>query len=608
MLLASALVAPLTVAGPVAVLTQHNDNSRTGANLGETWLSTKNVNTNQFGLLFTRSVDDLIYAQPLVMTNVSIPGKGIHNVVYVATVNNSVFAFDADDPSVVAPYWQVSFLSPNVVPPSNTDMTGACGGAYLDFSGHMGIVSTPVIDSETGTVYLLVRTKETSGNAVEFVQRLHALDTATGAERLNSPVRIDATYPGTGDGSVGGFLSFDGQKQNQRSGLLLVNGVVYVAWASHCDWGPYHGWIMGYDARTLQQVRVYNDTPNGSNGGIWMGGQGLAADPNGNIYLTTGNGSVGIANNPRSIINRGESFLKLTPQGAIFTVSSWFTPFSWSYLESYDLDVGSGGVLLIPGTDLAFSGGKQGVLYLVKRDNMGGLSSSNSDTNVVQSMSLTGGLFGGSVWWDGPDGSYVYVWLAGNRLRQFKFDWAAGKFQVPNYAQSAAVATNGWPGGILALSADAARVGSGIVWASRHLDGSAGHTVQRGILHAFDAANVSRELWNSEMLPARDAVGLFAKFVPPTVANGKVYLATFSNRLDVYGLFPVLRLLVPAEGQALLQWPTNSGLGMVLQVSSALASRNWAKVTNQAVATNGMFELVLPASEPQSFYRLKDSQ
>src|ERR1035441_8135111 len=208
----------------VAVLTQHNDLARTGANLSETTLNTANVNTNQFGLVFTRAVDDQIYAQPLLMTNVNLGAKGTHNIVIVATVTNSVYAFDADTPSASTPYWQVSFNGPGIVPPTHTDMTGACGGKYKDFSGSMGIVGTPVIDPTAGTIYLVARTKE---NGTNFVQRLHALEAHPGAEQSNSPVVITATYSGTGAGNLGGIITFDSQKQNQRPGLALVNGIVY---------------------------------------------------------------------------------------------------------------------------------------------------------------------------------------------------------------------------------------------------------------------------------------------------------------------------------------------------------------------------------------------
>jgi hypothetical protein len=201
-----------------------------------------------------------------------------------------------------------------------------------------------VIEPETGTLYLVARTKE---NGVTFVQRLHALDIATGLERTNSPIVISATYPGNGDGSSGGTIRFDPQKQNQRAGLTLVEGIVYITWSSHCDWGPYHGWVIGYDASSLKQVVVYNDTPDGYNGGIWMSGQAPAADTNGNLYLVTGNGSVGLPGDPQAIINRGESFLKLTHNGSSLDVTSWFTPYNWPTLENGDIDLGSGGLLLI---------------------------------------------------------------------------------------------------------------------------------------------------------------------------------------------------------------------------------------------------------------------
>ncbi|HTI98436.1 MAG TPA: PA14 domain-containing protein [Dongiaceae bacterium] len=521
----------------VAVLTEHNNLAHTGANLEETTLNVANVNTNTFGLIYTRPVDDQMYAQPLIMTNVDIPGKGVHNLVILATVNDSVYAYDADDPNVTEPYWTNSFINPpNVVPPSNKDLSalGSCGGNYNDFSGNMGIVGTPVIDPNTETMYLVARTKE---NGSTFVQKLHALDIRTGQEKPNSPVEITATYPGTGDGSVGGVITFDPARQNQRSALSLVNGVIYITWSSHCDLGPYHGWIIGYDETNLSRVVVYNDTPNGSNGGIWMSGDGISADPNGNLYLVVGNGTVGDNGDPRNLTNRGESFLKLTRNGGTLDIASWFTPYNYQQLENGDIDLGSSGLLLIPGTTLAFSGGKQGVGYLVDRDNMGGLSSTSADTNIIQSFSLTSDqLHGGMVWWDGAGVSCGYSWPASVFLQQYRFDRAAGEFILPAFAQSPSSAPGGQPGGILAISADGTNAGSGILWASVQLTGNANQSVRPGILHAYDAQDVSHELWNTEQISARDGVGNFAKFVPPTVANGKVYLATFSGRLNVYGL------------------------------------------------------------------------
>lgn len=535
--LTSLLFGLLSVAkADVAVLTQHNDLERTGANLNESILNTSNVNTNQFGLLFARNVDDQIHGQPLIVPRVSLGAKGAHSLAIVATVSDSVYAFDAEDPAVGAPYWQVNFLGPNVVPPRATDMTGACGGEYSDFSGNIGIVSTPVIDLPSQTVFLVARTVESGAN---FVQRLHALDLRTGAERPRSPVTIGATYPGHGAGSANGLVTFDPQKANQRAGLALVKGVVYIGWSSHCDWGPYHGWLLGYDAATLERVVVYNTTPEGSNGGIWMSGQAPAADAQGNLYVAVGNGTVGTRDNPADLINRGESLLKLTRSGGSLQVASWFTPHNWDYLERTDNDFGNSGPLLIPGTSLAFSGSKEGRVFLIDREHMGGLSQINADTNIVQSFQVSApgssfGLFGSAVWWDGPEGSYAYLWCKEDYLRQYKFDHAAGKFLLPESARNPTRAKI--PGGMLSLSANGKNTGSGIVWATYAPKGDPNHQVCPGILCALDAQDVGRELWNSDQAGARDSAGSFSKFSPPTVANGKVYLATFSNQLKVYGL------------------------------------------------------------------------
>src|SRR6266699_6526622 len=244
----------------VSVLTQHNDNTRSGWNDNETALTTSNVNVQQFGAVFTLTVDDQVYAQPLVVGHLYI-GGGYHNVVYIATVNNTVYAYDGDNGTL---YWRKSFTAPGMRPPRNTDMTGACGGTYTNFSGNIGIVGTPVIDSARGTIYFVARS--TTGST--FVQYLHAVNIVNGNEIAGSPKAITATTSGTGDGSFNGTIAFDAQRQNQRQGLTLVNGFVYVTFSSHCDWGPYHGWILGYDAATLQQQVVYNATPDGYAGGM----------------------------------------------------------------------------------------------------------------------------------------------------------------------------------------------------------------------------------------------------------------------------------------------------------------------------------------------------
>ncbi|HTV63031.1 MAG TPA: fibronectin type III domain-containing protein [Verrucomicrobiae bacterium] len=585
----------------VAVLTQHNDDNRSGDNFKEVLLNTSNVNTNQFGLLYTRPVDDQIYAQPLVMTNVNILGRGSRNLLIVATVNDSIYAFDADDPSVTLPYWQDSFISPpNIIAPDNADESaiGACGGDYMDFSGNFGIVGTPVIDPASGTMYVVVRTKEISGGTTTFVQRLHALDVATGAERPNSPVVITATYPGTGDG--GTEVDFDPLRENPRPGLALANGIVYITWASHCDNTPYHGWVIGYNETNLEQAIVWNDSPNGSEAGIWASGQAPAVDTNGNVYITVGNGTTADAAN-----DYGESFLKLTPTNGTMNVDSYFIPYNWSYLNQNDLDLGCAGMLLIPGTTLGISGGKAGVLYLVNRDDMGGVSDGNADTNVVETWSLDSSeIHGAPVWWTGANGSFIYIWPdSGDQLRQYQF--TNGLFDTTPYAEAATVGGSGSPGGILSVSANSTNAGTAIVWATVNTTSDANQAVVAGTLHAYDARDVTNELWNSDMVPARDALGNLAKFVPPTVANGKVYVATFSGHVDVYGLLPPPALTINLSGSAtLISWPTNAFLDYTLQTSTNLISGNWVNVPNARVATNGTFQVTVPASVPAAFYRL----
>ena len=592
----------------VAVLTQHNDSGRTGMNLNETFLNVTNVNTNQFGLVFSRNVDDQIYAQPLVMTNVNILGRGTHNIVIVATVNDSVYAFDADDASVETPYWTTSFINPpNIVAPANTDMSaiGACGGAYQDFSGNIGIVGTPVIDPVTRTIYLVARTKE---NGTNFVQRLHALDVATGAERPNSPVIITATCPGTGAGSAGGVITFDPIRQNQRTGLVLVNGTVYISWSSHCDNGPYHGWVIGYDATTLQRVAVYNDTPNGSDGGIWMSGQAPATDASGNLYLAVGNGTVDTAGGP----DRGESFLKLTRSGTNLTVASWFTPYDWRKPENGDLDLGSGGLLLIPGTTLAFSGGKEGIVYLVNRDNMGSLTSSTTtNDNIVQNFPVTTDeVHGGAVWWDGPGVSYGYLWPSSVFLQQYIFNRGTGTFTLPAFAQSPAPAPGGQPGGILALSASGTNAGTAIIWAVHQVGGDANQQVLPGILHAYSAQNVGTRAFrnwkpselNSELAASRQICQICSR---PPWRTGK-FIWPRLPRLNVYGLQPPPAVGITLSGEnTAITWPTNTPASYILQTTTNLVIGTWFDVTNSVAVSNGVYQVTLPATMPATFYRLK---
>jgi hypothetical protein len=533
------------------VLMNHNDLRRTGWNSNETILATDNVSSGNFGEIFSRDVDDQIYAQPLVLSNISI-GGGSHNIVIVASVNNSLYAFDADNANVTTPYWKVNLTydSANYRPVRNSDMTGACtkfAGGYQDFRGKIGIVGTPAIDTSTNSLYVVARSISKTGST--YVQYLHAIDITTGADKL-PPVLITTTYPGTGYGSTGGLITFNPQKQNQRPGLLLNNGIIYICWASHCDWGPYQGWVMGYQATTLTQKYVYNTAPNsgdaatnpqGGQAGIWMSGLPPSVDDSGNLYITTGNGLNGQNGNPNDTINRGNSLIKLSPS---LKVLDFFTPMNYQYLNDNDEDYGSTGALLIPNTHLSISGSKEGKLYLIDNNNMGGTTSNNS--NVVQTLQLasTDNLDGKNVhgtpvyYKDEYGNEYIYGWAESSLLHQYPFDRTSMKFDTLNQKKGYTTLPAGMPGGMLSVSSNGSEHGTGILWASHPINGDAEHATVPGVLQAFDATDVTHELWNSNWNSKRDSIGRFAKFVAPTIANGKVYMATFSNKLNVYGLNP----------------------------------------------------------------------
>ena len=512
----------------VSVLTQHNDNTRSGWNDRETLLTTSNVNARHFGKVFTLPVDDQVYAQPLVVGKANID-DGRHNVVYIATVNNTLYAYDGDNGKL---YWTRNFTAPGMRPPRNTDMTGACGGAYSDFSGNIGIVGTPVIDAARGTIYFVARS--TTGRT--FVQHLHAVDVVGGNEVAGSPVEITATYSGDGDGSVNNVIAFDAQRQNQRQGLTLLNGVVYVTFASHCDWGPYHGWILGYDAATLQQRVVYNATPNGSAGGMWESGTGMAADAQGNLYVVTGNGTVGTSGDPTSLTNRAESALKLTPSGSTLRVASYFTPFDYQFLNDYDLDYGGMGAFLIPNSSYYLTGGKNGTLYLLNKDDMGGYQSSADQVHQVIPLRPGANMHCQPAYYKGPKAELVYVWSENDPLRAIPFDRASNLLDQSGQTVFTAGGPTGQSGAVLSVSSNGSKAGTGILWASYAFSGDAEHNVSPGILRAFDATDITKELWNNRQNLARDGAGNYAKFSSPTIANGHVYLPTFSGQVVVYGV------------------------------------------------------------------------
>lgn len=534
----------LATVAQVNVLMNHNDLKRTGWNNREEILTQENVSGGNFGKIFSRTVDDQIYAQPLVLSNVSI-GGGVHNIVIVATVNNTLYAFDADNPNDSIPYWtkNLTYKPSEYRPIKNTDMTGACtwSKGYKDFSGNMGIVGTPAIDSVTNTLYVVARSV-TRQSPQTYVQYLHAINIKDGKERPNSPIYITGQFQGHWKTNADTVITFEQQKQNQRPGLLFHDGLVYISWASHCDWGPYFGWIMAYDATTLQQKQTYIAAPKGGLAGIWMSGQPPSVDDDGYMYVTTGNGYTGLNGNPNDTINRGSSIIKFKP--GELKVADFFTPSNYQYLNDEDQDFGVDGVLLIPETHYSLSGSKEGRLYLIDNDNMGGATL--DDSNVLQTLNVGDydtdnqrHLHGSPVYYKDPNGNeYIYAWPEGALLKQFQFIRDSARFDTINRIAGQTTLYRGMPGGILSVSSNGSQAGTGIIWASHPGFGNAMLNTVPGVLQAFDATDVRHELWNSNWNSKRDSIGSFAKFVPPTIANGKVYMATFSNRLNVYGMNP----------------------------------------------------------------------
>ena len=522
-----------TLCAQVDVLTANYDNNRTNANLGEFVLNKSNVNPTQFGKLFSLAVDGQVYAQPLYVRGVNV-ASGASNVLYVATMNNSVYAFDADAATSTAPIWKRNFGQ--TVDPHNFDVPGL---PYTDLLDQIGILGTPVIDPASSTLYVVHYTFTSSSNGKVYAYYLHALDLATGAEKFNGPVPIQATVPGSGwaglENPPNNQLAFDAGQHLQRPGLLLLNGTVYAAFGSHGDIGPWHGWLIGYDVSTLQQTSVFNTTANNAGGAsIWQGGKGLAADTAGNIYVATGNGtSDGVA-------AWGESVLRITTSGGL-TAADYFTPAEWMMLNNNDVDMGASGPVLIPGTNLVYAIGKEGELFLLDQSNLGQQVPNN--TQVVQSFqagdpSLTlaqqenGFLVFNTAFWDNMDGQLLYIWPFGQSLRSYKMQ--NGVFQTT--ASSAnTTATNQLPFSGMTVSAYGSLANTGILWIT---SASSGTLPASGSLHAFDAVDLTVELWNSDLKGDRDTLGSFTKFANPTVANGKVFTPTASGEIVVFGLLP----------------------------------------------------------------------
>ncbi|HUA15372.1 MAG TPA: hypothetical protein VMG31_08735 [Verrucomicrobiae bacterium] len=564
---ASVKVAVTTLAG---VFTYHNDVARDGVNSQEYALTPATLNVSNFGKLFSCPVDGAIYGQPLWVPGLSIAG-GIHNVIFVATQHDTVFAFDADASPCVT-YWKANLLDAmhggtGNETPVTWDDVGYC---YGDIYPEVGVTGTPVINPKTNTIYLVSasesnpsRTGYCSGSTATFYHRLHALDLATGNEKLQAPVTIAASVPGSGDGSVDGMVTFHSQLEHQRSGLAFANGHVYVAFSAHEDATPYHGWVLSYKVSNVQQqVGVFNTTPNGLNGadgGIWAGGGAPAIDSTGDIYITTGNGVFDEAPPPPDA-DYGDSMLRLhsmtgsTANGTGLSVAGWFTPNDQNWLAQNDVDLGSGAAVLLPNQTSALNlphllvqVGKEGEVYLVNRDGMGQYNPVNNSQIVQSFPGPSFGLWGTPAFWQNS----LYVGGQGDSLKQFTFDTSLEQFDTPAASQSAHAFN--FPGATPSISSQ--WKSNGIVWAiDASLYGYASPNAPGGIncyqdppppactgpavLHAYDATNLQVELWNSaQAVNNRDQAGNAVKFIPPTIANGKVYVGT-RTELDVYGLFP----------------------------------------------------------------------
>ncbi len=565
-LIATASLALTGSALAVNITTQHGDNNRSGLNASETVLTTANVNQNSFGKLFSKAVDGDIYAQPLYMQGVSI-GGGTHNVVYIATANNTLYAFDADNGGALA-FWSRNLGT--AVP--QADVQCCC----TDVSTVIGILGTGVIDTSTNTWYFVHKQKNADAT---YHQYLHAVDITNGNEKFSGPKEISASASG---------VSFDAKLNNQRCGVLLQGGNVYIGWSSHNDCGAYHGWVMGYNASTLAQVGAFPaSTSSGSKAGVWMAGGGLVGDGS-SIYFMSGNGTFD-ANTGGG--NVGESFIKLSSTCAR---QDYFTPFDQASLTSADRDLGGGGMLRIPGTSRLVGGGKGGKWYLVNTASMGGYNASTDA--CLQSFMVTdtsdslNHLHGTPSYFNG----HLYTGGESDQLKAFTWN-GTSIGTTPSSQTSFEAVANSMPGWQHSISANG--TSNGIIWTTRVFSGNANNATQPGIMHAFDANNLATELWNSKQNAARDDFGNFAKNPAPVVANGKVYCPTFSNKLVVYGLLgsgPIAngtyKLICESSGKALDNGGSLGDGAKVTQWTSIAGNPN-----QQWVVTNlgtGWYKLV----------------
>ena len=524
-------VAALSLPGlaQVNVLTFHNDNSRTGANLNESILTPSNVNPSTFGKLFTYNVDGYVYAQPLYVSGLNIPGQGTHNVIFVATEHNSVYCFDADSNNGAngGLLWQVN-LGPSAPCPVD-------GFRFEAIQPEVGITGTPVIDPDSQTLYVDAFTSENG----TYIHRIHALNLADGSEKSFSPVEVNVSIPGNGAGSSGGTLPFQAIQELQRSALTLANGVLYVAYAGYTDTtatDPFHGWIIGFDASNLQILNdhIFNSTPNGTTGqfgaiagegGIWMGNGGLAADDDNNLYFAVGDGNFNAYSGGTEY---GDSVIKLSTANG-FSVADYFTPYNQQYFRTNDIDVGSGGVVLLPDQPgpyphLMVAGGKPQSTYLLNRDQMTTgdqhYNAGGTSDNILQSLYVGGGIFSTPAYFNGQ----IYYIASRSPVRSYT---VTNGSLIPDQPGTIGTRVFPFPGATASISASGDT--NGIVWAVRNTNSGP------GILIAWNATNLSTELYNSTQSGTRDQLPNPVKFITPTVANGKVYVGA-QYAVSVFGL------------------------------------------------------------------------
>ncbi|MGH9326731.1 MAG: pyrrolo-quinoline quinone [Terriglobia bacterium] len=512
------LVASARLARSQDVLTYHGNNARTGNYSQETILTPSNVNKSTFGKLFVIPVDGKVDAQPLVMLHVSIPGRGTHNVVFIATENDSVYAFDAD---TGASLWHVRLLKNGENPSDPLH----CSQVVPE----IGITSTPVIDPASGphgTIYVVAMSKNAAGH---YFQRLHALDITTGQEEFGGPREIKAEYPGIGVAGKNGKQIFDPKQYEERVGLLLVNHIVYLAWASHCDNDPYTGWVMGYNEHTLRQASVLDLTPNGSRAAVWQSGPGMAADREGNIYFLAANGTFDTKLNAEGFPSRGDygnAFMKLSMVRGRLRAADYFEMYNTVDESNKDLDLGSGGALVLPDMNganghiwhLAVGAGKDRNIYLVNRDHMGKFNPRNNNAIYQELPNALGDEeYGMAAYFNGK----LYYGAINDWLRAFQFKDAR---LLPAPVSETSIKFI-YPGTTPAVSSNGDK--NGIVWATEN-----GNTA---VLHAYDPNNLAHEFYNSNQAGNRDHFGVGNKFITPVIADGKVYVGT-TNGVGVFGL------------------------------------------------------------------------